>query len=453
LSIDKTNCYMSKLISSLLLLCITVVVCGQEYTEKYKYKKRPSLGVHFTLHDFQTAADLKALGLGTVLEKGDWTKLGRMNPGLAFTFTKGLTDHLDVMTRLGFSFLDYPIPGKSAFGNDKLLIEADANLNLKLTSDKYWLSPFLTVGLGASQYLGYYGAYVPLGVGLQANLFDEAFIFINSNYRVPVTVSTTNNHLFHSVGIAGAIGKKKEVVVPPPPPPPVEVPKDTDQDGIIDADDACPAVAGLAQFKGCPDKDSDGIPDKDDKCPEVRGLPKYNGCPIPDTDSDGVNDEEDKCPSQKGLARYQGCPIPDKDRDGVNDEEDKCPDEPGPADNQGCPKLEQFNFNAKNVQFATGSATLLVNAKKELDELVVILNDHPKLNISIEGHTDNTGKPDFNQKLSQRRSDAVKAYLVKKGIGAERLNAAGFGQNSPIADNKTVKGRAENRRVEFKVSQ
>ncbi len=131
---------------------------------------------------------------------------------------------------------------------------------------------------------------------------------------------------------------------PPPPPPPVIV--DRDGDGVMDTDDKCPDVAGLAALMGCPDRDGDGIADADDRCPDQAGTAKYNGCPIPDTDGDGINDEVDKCPTVKGVERYQGCPIPDTDNDGVNDEEDKCPSIKGTRENNGCPELKAtYNFN------------------------------------------------------------------------------------------------------------
>ncbi len=231
---------------------------------------------------------------------------------------------------------------------------------------------------------------------------------------------------------------------------------DTDKDGINDEEDKCPTEAGLPKYGGCPipDTDKDGVNDEEDKCIDVPGIAKYNGCPIPDTDKDGVNDEEDKCPNEAGLVRYQGCPPPDRDNDGVNDDEDRCPDLAGPAENGGCPTLEASKFNANAVQFVTGSANLTATGRKELDKAARILNEqYPQLKVQIAGHTDNTGKAESNQALSEKRAAAVKAYLVKKGIANDRLTTIGYGQDQPVADNGTAAGRTQNRRVEFKVSQ
>ena len=210
----------------------------------------------------------------------------------------------------------------------------------------------------------------------------------------------------------------------------------------------------MLALNGCPDKDADGVADKDDKCPDVPGIAKYQGCPIPDTDNDGVNDEEDKCIDVAGVARFQGCPIPDRDNDGVNDEEDRCPDVAGAPDNEGCPKLETSKFNASAVGFVTGSVALTAASKKELDKAAKILNEqYPTIKVEIAGHTDNTGKPESNKVLSEKRAAAVKTYLVKKGVAADRLTTVGFGQEQPVDDNATKAGKAKNRRVEFKVSQ
>jgi len=233
---------------------------------------------------------------------------------------------------------------------------------------------------------------------------------------------------------------------------------DTDADGIIDINDKCPNVAGIAKYEGCPipDTDGDGINDEADKCPNVAGIAKYEGCPIPDTDSDGINDEVDKCPTVPGTAKYDGCPVPDTDKDGINDEEDKCPNRAGPASNQGCPIIskeiiQKINYASKNIFFSTGSAKLLPKSFASLNSVATLLASDTDLMITIDGHTDNTGKADKNQVLSQQRAASVKNYLVSRGLSEQRLTVNGYGDTKPIADNKTVAGRAKNRRTEMTV--
>ena len=243
------------------------------------------------------------------------------------------------------------------------------------------------------------------------------------------------------------VKKPVKVIAPPPPPPPA--PKDSDGDGIPDDADGCPTQAGPKVLNGCPDKDGDGVADKEDACPDVAGPKAFGGCP--DKDGDGIQDSKDKCPDTYGIGRYDGCPIPDKDNDGVADDEDRCPETAGPVANFGCPRLEEMNFNAKNVTFITGSSKLTRQATKELDELVIIMNKYPKIGINVDGHTDNTGKAEKNLALSQSRAGEVKNYLIGKGIEGDRLTATGNGQDKPMGDNKTAAGRAQNRRVEFSV--
>jgi OmpA-OmpF porin, OOP family len=441
---------MKKIIFSLITVCGLV---SGAFSQSNNYVKRPAIGIHFFGNDFQTPPRIKATSISDVLNDKQWAKLGDHDFGFGLNYLKGLTNHFDFSTTLGVSFVDYPIKDKLSDGKDGALFEWDAMVHAKMFSDKYWVSPYLSAGIGASQWRGYYGAIVPLGVGLQVNFYDEAFLLINSQYRLGIT-NTTSNHFYHSIGFAGNIGKPREVKVIPPPPPPVVEVKDQDNDGIVDSLDACPAEAGTQALNGCPDKDGDGIADKDDKCPTVAGIATYQGCPIPDTDNDGVNDEEDKCKDVAGVARFQGCPVPDRDSDGVNDEEDRCPDIAGAADNGGCPKLEASKFNASAIQFITGSAALTATGKKELDKAARILNEqYPQIKVEIAGHTDNTGKAESNKTLSEKRAEAVKTYLVKKKVAAERLSTVGFGQEQPIGENTNAAGKAKNRRVEFKISQ
>lgn len=446
---------MKKRLGSLLALILLFATAFSQNKDDKDYIQNPTLGVHFLFHDFKTAIDIRNTSLKDVLEHRRFGKVKEMSPGLAINYIDGWTKHFDFTATLAGSFLDYPKRDGTSFGQDNLLLEGDVSIRGKMLSNKYWLSPYLQIGAGISMYKGTWGAFIPAGVGLQVNFFDEAYLLINSQYRMAVTESV-NYHFFHSVGLAGNIGTRKKVTkeIPPPPLPPPPV--DKDGDGIVDSVDACPDVKGLAAFNGCPDTDSDGIADKDDKCPTTRGIARYQGCPIPDTDNDGINDEDDKCPNEKGVGRYQGCPIPDRDKDGVNDEEDKCIDLPGTVANNGCPEIKEevrkrIEVAARNIFFVTGSYRLLAKSNKSLDDVAKLMQEDTNLKLDIEGHTDNTGTAEKNQSLSDNRAKSVYDYLIKKGIAAERLKSAGYGQDQPVADNKTAAGRSQNRRVELKL--
>ena len=440
---------MKKILLAFLALGLFTTTFGQN-----DHKKLPALAIHFLLDDFKSASDLRNNGLSSLIKSKQWHRTGRMVAGLAVSYIEGLSDHLDFSTTVSGSFVDYPVPNKPSFNANNFLLEGVATVNLKLVSDKYWFNPFLTLGVGGSKYKGYYGAFIPAGVGIQFRLLDDAFLLLNSQYRIPVTENVAY-HFYHSIGIAGSIRKKKEpapvVVIPPP-----VINYDRDNDGVPDSTDRCPDVAGLASLKGCPDRDGDGIADIDDKCPDVPGLARYQGCPIPDTDKDGINDEVDKCPTVFGYARYQGCPIPDTDKDGVNDEEDKCINEPGPASNFGCPVIDpiiinKVNLAAKNVFFATGSSKLLPKSFPALKGVAQIMKDNPTFKINVEGHTDSTGGHEMNMKLSDARAASVAAYLKTSGVEESRMGSEGFGPDRPVAPNRTVAGRAQNRRVEMKL--
>ena len=251
---------------------------------------------------------------------------------------------------------------------------------------------------------------------------------------------------------------------PPPPPPP-----DRDHDGIIDADDKCPDVPGVPENQGCPaDRDHDGIYDKDDACPDEKGVassdPKKNGCP-PDTDGDGILDKDDACPNEPGIKtsdpKTNGCPDPDRDKDGVPNAEDACPDEPGPKDadpkRNGCPKAFVSEGQIKildQVRFKTNSAEIVSGKDSEevLEAVQKVLKDHPEIKkVRVEGHTDNRGTAALNKKLSADRAASVVKWLTSHGIEKERLTSEGFGPDRPIAENTTDIGRTANRRVEFHI--
>ncbi len=464
---------MKKILSVLFTVFMLIPV---SYGQKENYIRPKAIGVSFFLNDFISPNRIRTTSLSTVLSEKKMARMREMSPGLALHYFKGLSNHVDFAANIGGSFINYPMP-KKVFFNDNFLLEGSATVNLKMTTEKYWVQPYIIAGIGGHKYKYFYGAFLPVGLGVKVNFWDEAHLFITSTYRVPVTLETSNYHLQHSIGIAGAL-KKKAPVVPPvldrdkdgvpdnidacpddPGPAALQGCPDRDGDGILDKDDKCPDVKGIAKYQGCPipDTDKDGINDEEDKCPTVPGLARYQGCPIPDTDKDGINDEEDKCPTVPGLARYQGCPIPDTDGDGINDEEDKCVTIPGPKENFGCPIIppevkKRVDVAAKNILFVTGSYKLQSSSYKGLNDVVKIMNEYPGAMLSIDGHTDWVGSDEMNQTLSDNRANAVKNYIVSKGIDASRITATGHGESMPIADNKTAAGRQKNRRSELNLS-
>lgn len=252
---------------------------------------------------------------------------------------------------------------------------------------------------------------------------------------------------------------------------------DKDGDGFADKDDACPDAAG--NLKGCPDKDGDNFPDAVDKCPDLSGplngcpdrdndgwadiddkcpdlAGKMAGCPeelVKDTDADGTPDKDDACPAVAG--KMNGCP--DSDSDGVADNLDKCPNSAGPATNNGCPEIkkevrERLAFATKNVQFESGKAVLKIASYQILEEVAGILKAHPDYKLQISGHTDDQGIDQANMVLSAERAKACHDFLIFKGIPAERMRSAGFGEQRPIASNINEAGREMNRRVDFELT-
>ena len=164
-----------------------------------------------------------------------------------------------------------------------------------------------------------------------------------------------------------------------------------------------------------------------------------------DSDGDGVPDETDECPGTPSGIQVDaaGCAV-DSDGDGVADDVDACPDTPGGAivDNRGC-------WVVKGVKFDYKKWDVKPQFNTNLDNIINILKKTPGLKIRVEGHTDNIGSKKYNLELSEKRAEAIKAYLVGKGIEKSRITSIGHGLSKPIADNDTKEGRALNRRAEL----
>lgn len=254
----------------------------------------------------------------------------------------------------------------------------------------------------------------------------------------------------------------------PAPPPPEErgrgaqIP-DEDHDGVGDPLDKCLGVAGPVRNSGCPideDRDKDGIIDRDDKCPDDAGTAALQGCN--DTDGDGIVDPKDRCPREAGLAVNKGCADKDRDGDGIVDRLDKCPGEPETVnqfeDEDGCPDVPPKMApkpaipNLDRIDFDKGASTMLAASRRVLDSAARILTEHPEvIAIEVVGHTDDTGIPAANLELSQARAETVRAYLIQRGIAADRLTAVGRGSEEPLDRAPTEAARRRNRRVEFRM--
>jgi outer membrane protein OmpA-like peptidoglycan-associated protein len=252
---------------------------------------------------------------------------------------------------------------------------------------------------------------------------------------------------------------------------------DNDNDGIPDSLDKCKDKAedkdGYKDDDGCPDNDNDGdnISDSIDKCfnfPEdYDGFQDADGCPDNDNDLDGVRDSVDRCPGVPedidGVQDYDGCPDIDNDQDGVPDSLDKCPEKAGSPDNAGCvvveppkppaPKTKEIKRGRvvlRGVTFAKGTEAIEPASFFVLDELALSLAEWPLVQIEIQGHTDNQGTALNKLNLSTARAEAVRAYLINKGISPARLAAVGKSDSNPLGDNASKAGRAVNNRIELR---
>ena len=341
------------------------------------------------------------------------------------------------------------------------------------------IDPNLAIGGGLTVMDPY--KYIHFNLGLKINfwLSNTLAITAGSTYKASQILGSLRNirtkpvepsYVQHTLGLTYNFGSR-----------------DADKDGVPDDQDACPSIKGLKELKGCPDSDGDGVTDMDDKCPLVKGTVELNGCAdkdedgvaddedacpdkagdkllkgCPDSDKDGVVDAEDKCPNQYGPKENNGCPWPDTDKDGIPDKDDLCPQEAGAKSSKGCPEkevvkqitqdaIDQISEYSKQILFSSGKFLYKDKIVPVLESIVSILKQFPDAKFIIEGHTDSDGSYSSNLKLSQKRADAVKDYLVEKGISEDRLSTVGMSESSPVASNKTQAGKALNRRTEVKI--
>lgn len=271
---------------------------------------------------------------------------------------------------------------------------------------------------------------------------------------------------------------------------------DSDNDGIIDSEDTCPNKAGSKEMGGCPDTDEDGIADNIDKCPNEAGTAEREGCPEPVSVEEMGMYTYNKLPLKNGtLVIYDenGIPVdtvytdengmfaytnldPDKNYsirpinfDGDEDKIDIYLVDKDGNKTHGTTKTDDGKFVFRkeskeeapkqtvisadllsNIMFSSNSSSINIKYYKQLDALAKAAKE-ANVKIYVEGHADSSGPLDFNNRLADKRAERVKAYLVRKGVKSDMIQAVGKGISEPVESNDTYEGRTKNRRVELEV--
>jgi OOP family OmpA-OmpF porin len=290
-------------------------------------------------------------------------------------------------------------------GDRAMVIGLRAQARFDLMTGK--LRPFLVAGYGGHLIRGgspqmdddadqayHWGAGVRYAIGARLDLRVDLRHFL-----VPDRTSGGATHDFEaSAGVAIRLGGKRPAKLLPPPPP---RPGDVDHDGLTDDVDQCRDVP----------EDIDRFEDRD------------------------------------------GCPDVDNDRDGLADAADSCPDDPetrnGWRDLDGCP--DEVIAELTGIQFERDSATIDAASTALLERAYEILSANRTLRVEISGHTSSEGDPNRNLDLSLLRAEAVKQYLLRRGISDDRVQTVGHGSDKPVASNANERGREQNRRIEFRI--
>jgi outer membrane protein OmpA-like peptidoglycan-associated protein len=472
---------------------------------------------------------MKTTSVHNVLDKGQWSNIGSMQMGFGFNYLKGIGKKMDAIITIDGSSTDYLFKNGSNNGSSKFLLDANAAFNLKLFTDNHKLVPYFSFGAGLSSYNGKTGFYVPSGVGLQFNLFNEAYVLTNIQHRLALS-STVNDHFYYSIGIGTNIGKKKikgisvvEVtalpepvkeeiitIIPPrdldiiakdeftgQPLPYVEVvlkgPEGRRLSGLTDA-------TGKVTFNKMPPGDYTVSGFLNNINTSVQNIDKNNF----ETNNNQINitiTHNDPRYTLSGLVINKTKNIPEGGVD-VNVTNETKRSVITKQSNAGdgifnaqleagsdftlvvkkadyISNIERISTKGLNrsatlyvklelgieeakvgqsivlndIYFEVGKADIDIAFSTDLDKLIQFLKDNPETRLEIQGHTDNTGSLNLNNKLSQSRANSVVDYLTKNGIDRNQLIAKGYGSSLPVADNATAEGRTKNRRVVMKVLQ
>jgi len=396
------------------LLLIPALIAGTfAIAEEYKFEVSPMVGYNFAEGNLNIKDDgYPVLGLEVQANSAD----SKISPELSFLYSQGVDYKTGGDTRImrgafngvyTFDAVGMVIPfAKAGLGYEKVTNEITDNEN---------------------------GFFLDAGAGVKVPFTDYLALKLEAIYMAKPNTNNSgfaDNNLVTMAGLTYSFGAQEQKAAP-----------------VVEEE----VVAAVVVVDG--DDDNDGVLNSQDKCPNTPAgvAVDASGCAL-DSDKDGVIDANDKCPNTPAGTKVDetGCKIDgDDDKDKVLNSKDKCPNTPlGEAVNSdGCPVKVNLHINFEN-----DSAVIKSESQEVLNKYAKFLTTYPNYSAKIVGYTDSRGSESYNQKLSEKRAQAVVADLKAKGVNAKQLTAVGAGEANPIADNKTAQGRAENRRIEAELT-
>jgi outer membrane protein OmpA-like peptidoglycan-associated protein len=449
---------MKKLILIPALMLGTMAMAAQ----KPKYEISPMIGYNLAEGNLNFKDDGHVLG---GLEFQFNTPKSKISPEFSILYSPGADyegrGDTDVMRAAFNGVYDFDTEGsslvpfvKAGFGFEKVSSENEHNENGPFVDAGAGLKMFFTKNIALKLEAIYMAKFSSPNAGIADNnlvgLAGLTFAFGGEERAAPVDGDDDNDGVLNSIDkcpatISGATVDTNGCAID----------GDDDKDGVANSIDECPTtIAGATvDAKGCTfDDDNDGVFNADDKCPNTPAGTTVDakGCKVDgDDDNDGVLNSVDECPTTPAGVSVdaKGCTL-DDDNDGVINTDDKCPNTPAGAkvDMQGCMLAVNLHINFKHDSYEVDS-----QSDRNIQNFVDFLKASPIYDAQIIGYTDSLGKASYNKKLSQRRADAVKAIIVKKGVSADRISTVGMGEDNPVATNSTKAGRAQNRRIEAKL--
>ncbi len=449
----------------------------------------------------QTAEKKWALGTGASFidyqapQTGKFFQGSNFDPGLHVSLHRYLTGAFNMSTHITLA-QGIRFPGQDWTVTRPNLVDMSYLFTFKFNNGAFaresaFFAPYLHFGIGGSYVPGHPDLYVPLGGGLQFRLSPK--VALRTQVTVKRSLNKDHQHVAHALSFVYNLAKDKPEVEKPAPRTPAPepllaslVPKDADDDGIIDERDECPYEAGLITYHGCPNvdalnfakiKDTPIAYEGDDPLAGLR--PSDNQTNSFATVSDlSVLEQRDVSPSQQSTdldlttQRQEPTspstpayneptfldPIASKDIKESTEIDFSETNNAGNGSTFSSPNQEKHNQLIDNqlaidpVLFLHDSYVLTDEAKAVLDEVASMLHTHSEAQLVVKGHADALGTDQYNLVLSIMRAYHVKYYLVnERGISQHRITSNGFGEEAPLAGNTTDSGRQQNRRVDFEL--